>query len=95
MARAYIIGRLSVTDPERFERYVAAAGAAIAHHGCKVLVRGGRCETLEGEGRPRNVVLEFESYELARHYYFSPEYQAAMRHRIGIAVADLALVEGV
>jgi uncharacterized protein (DUF1330 family) len=95
MARGYIIGQLSTADPAALEAYVAAATAAIRHHGCKVLVRGGRSEVLEGAGRQRNVVLEFASYEQARDYYYSPEYQAALRHRSGIAVADVTLVEGV
>jgi uncharacterized protein (DUF1330 family) len=95
MSKGYIIVRVSVLDPEAYKVYAAAAGEAIRHHGGKPLARGGRCEILEGEGRMRNVVLEFESYDKARAYYYSPEYQAALKHRLGIAVADMVLVEGV
>lgn len=95
MARGYIIGSITVTDPEGFKHYVAAASEAIKFHGVKSLVRGGRCEILEGDGLTRNVILEFESYADARSYYYSPEYQAAMKHRIGSAVANIVVVEGV
>ena len=95
MAKGYIMVRVSVLDPEAYKVYAAAASEAIIHHGGKALARGGRCEILEGEGRMRNVVLEFESYDKARTYYYSPEYQAALKHRLGIAVADMILVEGV
>ena len=44
-------------------------------------MRGGAHEALEGEARPRNVVIEFESVEQAKRYFNSPEYQAAKAKR--------------
>ena len=59
------------------------------------IVRGGKCEIVEGEARMRQVVLEFDSYEQAKTYFFSPEYQAARKLRNGISIGDLVVVEGV
>jgi uncharacterized protein (DUF1330 family) len=59
MPRAYIISRVDVVDPEAYALYVAAATKAIADHGGRPLVRGGRSEALEGPARARNAVLEF------------------------------------
>lgn len=95
MARGYIIGNISVSDPEGFQHYIDAATKAIQHHRAKLLARGGRCEILEGDGTMRNVILEFPSYEAAHAYYYSPEYQAAMKCRAGNAVANIIVVEGV
>jgi uncharacterized protein (DUF1330 family) len=50
---------------------------------------------MEGEGRPRNVVIEFPSLQAAIDCYNSPEYQAAREKRIGAGIADIVLVEGV
>ena len=50
--------------------------------------------TLEGEGRPRNVVIEFDSFEQAKTYFNSPEYQAAKALRENAGVADIVAVEG-
>ena len=50
---------------------------------------------LEGEGRPRNVVIEFPSYDDAIACYNSPEYQAAKAKRKGAGEADIVIVEGV
>lgn len=94
MAKGYIIARISVLDGEAYKIYAAAATEAIRKHGGRPLARGGRCEILEGEGRMRNVIIEFDSYEQARTYYYSPDYQSAMKHRIGVSVGDLILVEG-
>jgi len=94
MAKGYIIARVSVLDGEGYKIYATAASEAIRKYGGRPLARGGRCEILEGEGRTRNVILEFDSYEQARTYYYSPEYQSALKHRIGISVGDFILVEG-
>ena len=51
--------------------------------------------TLEGAGKARNVVLEFESYDDAVACYNSEEYQAARKFRAGAGDADIVIVEGV
>jgi uncharacterized protein (DUF1330 family) len=94
MPRGYVITRVDVTKPEAYARYATAATKAIAAHGGKALARGGRYEALEGPARARNVVLEFESYEAARDYYHSAEYQAARALRDGAAQMEMVLVEG-
>jgi uncharacterized protein (DUF1330 family) len=95
MPKGYVIARVDVLDPEAYARYAAAATRAIAAHGGRPLARGGRYEALEGRARARNVVLEFDSYDAARAYYTSAEYQAAKALREGAAEAELVLVEGV
>ncbi len=94
MPKGYLIVRIDVTNPEAYAKYTAAASKALADHGGKVLARGGRYEALEGRARARNVVLEFESYDAARTYYFSQQYQAAKTLREGAAVVEFVLVEG-
>ena len=95
MPKGYLITRVDVTDPEAYARYVAEATKAIAAHGGRPLARGGRCEALEGKARARNVVLEFDSYDAARAYFYSAEYQAARALREGAAEIEMVLVEGV
>ena len=94
MPKGYIIARVSVVEPEGYKAYVAAASEAIRKHGGTPLARGGRAEILEGEGRMRNVIIEFDSFEQAKTYYYSPEYQAAIKHRLGKSTGDIVVVEG-
>jgi uncharacterized protein (DUF1330 family) len=94
MPKGYIIVRVDILDPQAYAKYAAAATKAIADHGGKALARGGRYEALEGKARARNVVLEFDSYDAARRYYFSEQYQAARKLREGAANIELVLVEG-
>ena len=94
MPEGYIIARVDVTDPLAYARYAEAATPVIAKYGGRVLVRGGPCQVLEGEGRSRNVVIAFASLEDALRYYHSPEYAAARSLRVGAAIADFIAVEG-
>jgi uncharacterized protein (DUF1330 family) len=94
MPKAYVIARVTVTDPEAYAEYAKGATEAIKKYNGRPLARGGTYEALEGEVRPRNVVIEFDSMEQARRYYQSPEYQAAKAKRDGACVAEFVLVEG-
>jgi uncharacterized protein (DUF1330 family) len=94
MAKGYWIGRVDVTKPEVYMKYVAANGVAFAKYGARFLVRGGQFEAVEGAARSRNVVIEFPSYQAALDCYRSPEYAEAMAHRLGAAVADIMVIEG-
>jgi uncharacterized protein (DUF1330 family) len=93
--KCYVVSRVDVTDPDAYARYAAATTKVIAAHGGRALARGGRHEALEGKARARNVVLEFDSYEVARGYFYSAEYQTARALRQGAAEIEMVLVEGV
>ncbi|MEL6226194.1 MAG: DUF1330 domain-containing protein [Pseudomonadota bacterium] len=94
MAKGYVIARANVTDPAKWAEYAGKASEAMAKYGGTPIVRGGRCEVAEGEGRARNVVIEFASFDEARAYAKSQEYDAARQLRIGAGVIDIVVVEG-
>lgn len=96
MAKGYIIARVTVNDDEAYMRYAKAAREEMAKRGVKILVLGGKKESLQGEARDRNVVLEFESYDAAKAYYESEGYQAARVNRIapGVSEGEFLLIEG-
>lgn len=92
---AYLLVEADVTDPARYENYKKLAPPAIAKYGGRYLVRGGATEVLEGDWRPKRiVVLEFPSAEVARRFYDSPEYALARAERVGAAQMSFVLVEG-
>ena len=94
MPKGYIIARANVTNPTAWAEYAAKAGEAMKKYGGTPIVRGGRCETVEGEGRPRNVVIEFANYDAAMAYARSAEYAAAKTLRQGAGAIDIVVVEG-
>lgn len=94
MPRGYWIARVDVSDPERYQQYVAANAAAFRAFGARFVVRGGRFEAPEGSSRSRNVVIEFPSYQAALDCWNSLQYQEARRLRSGAVTADLVIIEG-
>jgi uncharacterized protein (DUF1330 family) len=93
-AKGYWIVHISVTDPAKYPKYVAADAAAFAKYNARFLIRGGRFEAVEGPARERHVVIEFESYETALACYRSADYQAAARLRQTYAESEVLIVEG-
>ncbi|MHB2166588.1 DUF1330 domain-containing protein [Alsobacter sp. R-9] len=94
MSKAYWIARVDVSDPAAYDNYRAANAAAFAKYKARFIVRGGRHEVREGSARSRNVVIEFPDYATAVACYESPEYQAAIKHRLTASVGDLIIIEG-
>lgn len=94
MAKGYWIARVDVRDAERYKAYVSANGVPFKMFGARFLVRAGRFENPEGSSRPRNIVIEFPSYEAALDCYNSREYRQALELRLPVATIDLVIVEG-
>lgn len=96
MPKAYWVAHVKVEDLNPYyAAYAKGATEAFVKYGGRPLARGGKTVSLEGNERPRNVVIEFDSVEHALRCYHSPEYQAAKLHRLGQAEADLMIIEGV
>jgi uncharacterized protein (DUF1330 family) len=93
---AYVMANVDVNDPVRYEDYKRMVPPTIAKYGGRFIVRGGRCEVLEGEWRPnRLVLLEFPSIEQARAWWHSPEYADARALRQATSSGTLLILEGV
>ena len=95
MSKTYLVGQITVTNPEAYAVYASQVPQTIAAFGGKYLVRGGHATQLEGQAQgERNVVIEFPSREIAEAWYNSDAYQAIIGHRTNNATGALALVDG-
>ncbi len=94
MSKGYWIARVDVRDAEGYPAYVETAKPAFERFGAKFLARGGKTDAIEGEGRARNVVIEFPSFQHAVDCYNSPEYQEAVQIRQKVADGEIVIVEG-
>jgi uncharacterized protein (DUF1330 family) len=95
MPKGYVVVHAEVTDPAKWAEYVAKSKIALEKYQGTSLARGGRSQLVEGGGRPRNVILEFPTFEQAQGYATSPEYADAKKLRQGAGVLDMVVVEGV
>lgn len=94
MPKGYIIGHITVTDPEGYPEYVRRDTPILQSHGARFVVRGGQQEVLEGDAGQRTVVIEFDSFEAAKAAYDDPEYQEVAEIRRRCADSTILVVEG-
>lgn len=96
MTKGYVLAEVEVTDPPVFAEYSKVVGATIDAFGGRFLVRGGDPVRLEGEREfHRFVVLEFDSPERAREWYYSKQYQDVLPIRLRSARTHAFLLNGV
>tara|TARA_B100000780_G_scaffold1028_1_gene872 strand:+ start:897 stop:1193 length:297 start_codon:yes stop_codon:yes gene_type:complete len=64
-----------IDNQQNIDDYSKKVTSVLMSYGGKLLVRGGKLKTLEGEEYPRTVIWEFPSYEEAIKCHDSKEYQ--------------------
>lgn len=93
---AYVIVEIEVLDPTGYEEYKKQAAATVLKFGGKYIVRGGPTEVLEGDWKPKRiVVLEFESMARAKEWLNCEEYREPRKTRHRTARTNMILLEGV
>jgi uncharacterized protein (DUF1330 family) len=92
---AYVIFCLEkLDDPAALAEYRRLAGPTLEKFGAVFRVRRGEFEVLEGKPVLGVIMLEFPSMVAARAWYNSPEYQAALKHRLAASTSHAILCEG-
>lgn len=94
MTKGYWIAHVTISDEDRYRDYVTASMKPLDHYGGRFVARGGNYECVEGEERPRSVIVEFDSYDQAKACYHSPDYQHACDIRKDSAKMDVIIIEG-
>lgn len=90
----YLIFEIEVTDPAAWQRYREVAGPLLQAAGGTFVVASRHVETLEGGWLPPSIsVVRFESFERARQYYHSAEYQDLLELRLAASKGRGILVD--
>ncbi len=94
MSAFYIVLVDKPSDPGEIAEYRRLALPTLKGRGVKFHTRPG-CElhTVEGEEVDVAVVLEFNTVQEAKDWYYSPGYQVALKHRLGTARSRAVIVE--
>jgi len=88
---AYLIGHITVKDPERWERYVQGVGKSLQPHAAEIIFRGRRAAVLAGIHKHENtVVIKFPDQATLQAWYNSAEYQALISLRD--SAADVTII---
>lgn len=94
MPKGYIIGHITVTDPEAYQEYIERDTPILHRLGGRFIVRGGQSQVMEGDVHQRHVVIEFDSYDAACAAYNDPDYQEVAKIRHATADSTILVVEG-
>lgn len=93
MAKGYVIITEEVKDAAGMGEYAKLASQTMGN--AKILAFGPPAENLEGQWHgTQTVLLEFDSVEAAKQWYYSDEYQAAAKLRQAAADCHGAIVAG-
>jgi uncharacterized protein (DUF1330 family) len=89
MPRGYFLGEFEITDPAIYEAYRTKVPDIISDHGGRILVRGGEAQSFDGSVPRRHfVIVEFDSPEAARTFYYSDAYQAVLPLRLNASTRN-------
>ena len=95
MSNGYIVCVYeSIKDDNALKNYAEKARSAVEKYEGKFLVRGGKKIVTEGREFIRTAVLEFSSFEKAKEFYYSREYQAAHGLLKDTVIRSHQIIEG-
>ena len=95
MSKGYIVCIYEKIDDDNILKdYANKAREAVEKFDGKFLIRGGQNIVTEGREYVRTVVLEFSSFEKAKEFFYSSEYQAAHELLEDTVVRNHQIIEG-
>ena len=95
MSKGYIVVVYErIADESVLKDYAVKAKDAVEKFGGRFLVRGGKKIITEGKEFIRTAVLEFPSFEQAKEFYYSEDYQTAHRLLKETVVRSHQIIEG-
>ena len=84
----------NIKDDNALKNYAIKAKFAVDKFKGKFLVRGGKKVVTEGRNFTRTAVIEFPSFEKAKEFFYSKEYQAAHKLLENTVVRNHQIIEG-
>ena len=95
MSKGYIVCVYeSINDDEALKNYATKARLAVEKYNGKFLIRGGKKINTEGRDFVRTVVIEFSAFDIAKKFFYSPEYQAAHKLLEDTVIRNHQIIEG-
>jgi uncharacterized protein (DUF1330 family) len=95
MPKGYLFVEVEIADPASYEAYRTQVPDIISAHGGKILVRGGDPQPLDGViPQRRRVIVEFDSPEAVKTFYYSDAYQAVQPIRLKGSNGFVCLLTG-
>ena len=84
----------NIKDNDALKNYAIKAKIAVEKYEGKFLVRGGQKITTEGNDFVRTAIIEFKSFDVAKKFFYSSEYQEAHELLRGATIRHHQIIEG-
>jgi|TARA_B100000965_G_scaffold393545_1_gene404590 uncharacterized protein (DUF1330 family) len=84
----------SINDTNALKDYAIKAREAVEKYNGKFLIRGGKKIVTEGQNFVRTAVIEFSSFDIAKEFFYSKEYQEAHALLKNTVVRNHQIIEG-
>tara|TARA_B100001057_G_scaffold417399_1_gene436111 strand:+ start:1684 stop:1971 length:288 start_codon:yes stop_codon:yes gene_type:complete len=84
----------NIGNQTNLKDYAKKAREAVDKYGGKFLIRGGEKITTEGNNFVRTVVIEFSTFEQAKKFFYSAEYQSAHQILKNDVIRHHQIIEG-
>jgi len=93
---AYYLAQMTIEDAELYKLAQSRFPVVFEKYGGRVLAADSNFEVLEGDFEgSRVVIIEFQSEEKLKAWYFSPEYQETVAIRKRAANANIIIAHGI
>jgi len=93
---AYLIVNIEIKDAEKIKKYLTSTPEILNKYSGRFLVRGGQIWVAEGNWNPKRVVVvEFDSFEKAKEFYDSEQYEPLKKLRQSSANTNMIIVNGI
>ena len=84
----------SIKDDDALKNYAIKARSAVEKYSGKFLIRGGKNIVTEGKNFVRTAIIEFDSFEVAKKFFYSSEYQSAHELLKDTVIRNHQIIEG-
>ena len=84
----------SINDNNSLKEYAEKAFKAVQKYNGNFLIRGGKNITTEGRDFVRTIVIEFSSFDTAKEFFYSKDYQDAHKLLKKTIIRNHQIIEG-
>ena len=93
---AYLIANVDIKDSDNIKEYLASTPEILKKYSGRFLVRGGDIWIAEGKWNPKRlVIVEFDTFEKAKEFWNSEDYEPLKKLRQSSADTDMIFVDGI
>ena len=93
MAGYWMVRTTEIRDQDAIEQYRKLWPDIGSRYNAKILASRGEHKTVEGEDKPRNLLVEFPTYQDALDCYNDPDYAVAIEYMKKACDRELVIIE--